>query len=140
MPINKSLIVKKLDFLNAHLACIEKMRFSKKQFVEDIDIQDLVTFRLQQSIETCIDIAAHIVAELDVPRKETVKDTLLLLGKKKIIDQNLASRMGMASDFRNRVVHGYNDFDFSLLYNDLKNNLKDLREFGKQILQYIEKG
>lgn len=46
--------------------------------------------------------------------------------------------MGKAADFRNRVVHGYNDFDFRLLFRDYKDNLKDLRAFGSHILAFLE--
>lgn len=36
------------------------------------------------------------------------------------------------------VVHGYNDFDFKLLFKDYKQDLKDLRQFGAEILKYLE--
>ena len=138
MPIDKALILNKLDFLNKQLSGIEKMDFEQQTFVENEDVHDLVTFRLQQAVETAIDIATHIIAESDLPRKETAKDAFLLLGQKAIIDKALSQKMGKASDFRNRVVHGYNDFDYSLLYKDYKNNIKDLREFGHQILKFLE--
>lgn len=138
MPIDKELIVKKLDFLNAHLSAVERMDFIEDSFVENPDIHDLVTFRLQQAVETCIDIAVHIISELDIPRKETAKDAFLLLGEQKIITKELAGKLGKAADFRNRVVHGYNNFDFRILFRDYKDDVADLRTFGRQILQYIE--
>lgn len=139
MPIDKSLIAKKLDFLNQNIAAIERMQFDKASFIKNSDIHDLVVFRLQQAVETCIDIAAHIIAESDFPRKETAKDAFLLLGEVGIIDKELALRFGKAADFRNRVVHGYNDFDYSLLYKDYKENIENLRNFGAQIIQFLEK-
>lgn len=138
MPINKSLVSKKLDFLNNYLHKIESMDFSEETFVEDIDIHDLFVFRVQQAVETCIDIAAHIIAGLDAPQKETAKDAFKFLGEKGIIDRELALKMGQAADFRNRVVHGYNDFDFKLLFKDYKDDLKDLRQFGAEIVKYLE--
>lgn len=138
MPIDKQLISKKLSILNEHLLGIERMHFTEQGFLENADVHDLVTFRLQQAVETCIDIATHIIAQLDVPRKETAKDAFLLLGERSIIDRELALRMGKAADFRNRVVHGYNDFDFRLLFKDYKDNLKDLRAFGSQVLAFLE--
>lgn len=139
MPIDKELIAKKLDFLNAHLSAVERMDFIEDSFVENADIHDLVTFRLQQAVETCIDIAAHIITELDIPRKETAKDAFLLLGEKKIITKELAGKLGKAADFRNRVVHGYNNFDFHLLFKDYKDDLNDLRQFAVEIFHFLEK-
>ena len=139
MPINKTLILKKLDFLTSQISSIERMDFNQTEFIEDTDIHDLVTFRLQQSVETIIDIASHIIAESDLPRKETAKDAILLIGKEGIIDKKLAQKLATATDFRNRVVHGYNDFDYSLLFTDYKDNIADLRKFAAQILKFTEK-
>ncbi len=138
MQISKALIAKKLDFLNEHIKKIEDMDFSKEEFLEEVDIHDLIVFRLQQAVETCIDIAAHIIAGLDAPRKETAKDAFVFLGEKRIINKELSLKMGKATDFRNRVVHGYNNFDLKLLFKDYKEDLKDLRQFGAGILKYIE--
>ena len=138
MPIDKTLIIKKLDFLNQHLTGVERMDFSEQSFIGDEDIHDLVTFRLQQAVETSIDIATHIIAESDLPRKETAKDAFLLLGEQGIIDEDLSLRMGKAADFRNRVVHGYNNFDYSLLFRDYRDNIRDLRQFGANILKFLK--
>lgn len=138
MPISKSLVSKKLDFLNDQLTKIENMSFDEVGFVENVDIHDLVTFRLQQAVETCIDIATHIIAQFDTIQRETAKDAFLYLGESKIINKGLSGRMGKAADFRNRVVHGYNDFDFRLLFKDYKDNIKDLKDFGAEIVKYLE--
>lgn len=139
MTIDKTLLSKKLDFLDQNLTKIERMEFNEDVFVDNADVHDLVTFRLQQAVETSIDIAVHMIAELKLPRKETAKDAFLLLGKEKIITENLSERMGKAADFRNRVVHGYNDFNYLLLFKDYKDDIKDLRNFGSQILKFLEK-
>lgn len=139
MPINKSLVAKKLDFLNGQLTKIENMNFDEVLFLENVDAHDLLTFRLQQAVETCIDIATHIIAQMDSPQKETAKDAFLYLGERKIINKGLSEKMGKAADFRNRVVHGYNDFDFRLLFKDYKENVKDLKNFGAEIVKYLEK-
>lgn len=138
MPINKALVFKKLDFLNEQISRIGKMDFKRSSFVEDVDVHDLVVFRLQQAVETGIGIAVHIIAGLDAPRKETAKDAFLYLGESKIIGKKLSFRMGQAADFRNRVVHGYNDFDFGELFKDYKKDLNDLRQFGAEVLKYID--
>lgn len=139
MAVNKELLSKKISFLNEQLSKIENMDFEEKDLLEDTDIQDLLTFRLQQAVETCIDIATHIIASINTPRQETAKDAFLLLGKEGIIEENISQRMGKAADFRNRVVHGYNDFDYSILFKDYKEDLQDLKNFASQILSFLEK-
>lgn len=140
MAINKQLIEKKLAALKDYLSQVENMDFRQKQLLEDRDIQDLLVFRLQQAVEVCIDIATHIIAGLDIPRKETAKDAFILLGDKKIISRELASQIGKAVDFRNIVVYHYdNGFDFRRLFKDYKDDLNDLRQFAKEIFDFLEK-
>lgn len=138
MPTSKALVSKKLNFLNELINEIERMKFDEQSFVGNADIHDLVVFRLQQAVETCIDIATYIIAETDAPQKETAKDAFYYLEELRIIDKNLAFNMGKAADFRNRVVHGYNDFDFRILFKDYKEDLNDLSNFGAAILKYLE--
>lgn len=138
MDINRDLVAKKLDFLNEQIRKIENMDFTEENFVKDVDIHDLVVFRLQQAVETCIDIATHIIAGMNAPRKETARDAFYYLGEQGILGKDLSAKMGKASNFRNRVVHGYNDFDFKLLFKDYKEDLKDLRQFGAEVLKYLE--
>lgn len=139
MPIDTTLLQKKLSILDRHLTAVERMELEEDAFVGDADIHDLVVFRLQQAVETCIDIATHLIAAIGIPRKETARDAFLLLGQEKILPEELSLRMGKAADFRNRVVHGYNDFDFRLLFRDYRDDVKDLRLFGSAILVFLEK-
>lgn len=140
MAVKRELLEKKLDILKDILKKIEGMDFDRSELLENRDIQDLLVFRLQQAVEICISIATHIIAGLDLPRKETAKDALLLLGEEKIINEKLASRMGKAIDFRNIVVHHYDEaFDFKRLFKDYKDDLNDLRQFAKEIFEFLEK-
>ncbi|MDO8657430.1 MAG: DUF86 domain-containing protein [Candidatus Levybacteria bacterium] len=139
MAIDKELLSKKLSFLKEQISKIDNMNFSETELEENKDIQDLLTFRLQQAVETSIDISTHIIASLNLKRQETSRDAFSLLGQEKIIGKDLAGKMGQAADFRNRVVHGYNNFDFSILFKDYKEDLGDLKNFGVQILAFLEK-
>ncbi len=138
MAIDQNLIIRKLEFLDRHLTAIERMEFNEQKFSTDEDIHDLVTFRLQQAVETAIDIANLLINSLGLPLQETAHEALLSLGKRKILNQKLAGKMGKAADFRNRVVHGYNNFDYKELFNDYKKDVADLRQFGKEILTLLE--
>jgi len=138
MPIDRALISKKLDFLNEQLTKVERMEFDVTELTENADIHDLIVFRLQQAVETAIDIAVHIISQLPIPRKETAKDAFLLLGQEGVIDKELSGKMGKAADFRNRVVHGYNDFDWRILFRDYRDDLADLRNFGAQIVSFLD--
>lgn len=75
MPIDKILIKEKLKKVNQYLERIENMHFSENQFLENTDYQDLLIFRLQQAVETCIDIATHIISSLNLEKPETARSS-----------------------------------------------------------------
>lgn len=137
MVVDKSLIEQKLESLKNFLLQIENMQFDEEGLVENIDIQQLLTFRLQQSVEICIDIATHIIANASLSKAETARDAFEVLGKSKIISQKTAQNMGKAGNFRNLVVHGYGKVDFSRIFYDYKKDLEDLRQFAKEIYLYL---
>lgn len=139
MAVDRDLIEKKLDILKDYILQIENMNFDETGLVENIDIQQLLSFRLQQAVETTIDLATHLIAGLSLKRQETAKDAFELLGREKIITVELSKSMGLAGDFRNLVVHGYQNINFKRLYYDYKDDLNDLREFARQINDFINK-
>lgn len=139
MAVDKTLIEKKLDLLKDYIRLIENMDFDENFLLENIDTQQLLAFRLQQAVEMTIDIATHVIAGLFLERQETAKDAFAHLGREKIITKDLAKKMGLAGNFRNLIVHGYQKIDFKRLYYDYKEDLEDLREFAKQINNFLKR-
>lgn len=139
MAIDRELIKKKLDILKNYIRQIENMDFDESGLLTNIDIQQLLSFRLQQSIETSIDIAAHIIAGLSLERQETAQDIFAILGKEKIITTKLSKHMGLAGNFRNLIVHGYQKLDLKRLFYDYKDDLNDIREYAGQIYEFLQK-
>lgn len=139
MPIDKALIKEKLEKIDQYIERIENMHFSENQFLENVDIQDLLTFRLQQGIEVCIDAATHIISALNLEKPETARSSFDVLAQHKIIGKDLAERLSLAVSFRNLAVHGYEKFDFKKLFFDYKDDLQDLKHFITKIIEFIEK-
>lgn len=139
MPIDRALIKEKLEKIDQYIERIENMHFSENQFLENVDIQDLLTFRLQQAVEICIDTATQIISALNLEKPETARSSFDVLAQHKIIDKDLAGRLSFAVSFRNLAVHGYEKFDFKRLFFDYKDDLKDLKHFISKIIEFIEK-
>lgn len=104
----------------------------------DEDIQDLLDRRMQVALEICIDIAAHMIAGLDLPRKEKATDAFSLLSQNDILDSELADKMIGVVGLRNILVHEYAQIDYHLAYHDLKEKIADLRSFARWIGIYID--
>lgn len=139
MAIDRNIITAKLDELKTAIRKIENMDLTLEIILEDEDIQDLVDRRMQMAIESCIDIATHLTAGLELPRKEYASDIFLLLGKNDILSKDIARKMAGATGLRNILVHEYADVDYKLAYSDLKDKLKDLKTFAREVLGFLEK-
>lgn len=134
-----STIEKMLTYLEDSIAKIEKMDLTIDMIIGDEDIQDLVDRRMQKATETCIDIATHLTAVLKLPRQETAGSIFELLGREKIISPKLAKKMIGAVGLRNIIVHVYKEMDYRLAYINLNDKLTDLRQFAKEIYEFLQK-
>lgn len=139
MVVDKLTVESLLEKLKDSLNKIEAMDFTFDMVLGNEDIQDLLDRRMQVAIESCIDIASHIAAELQLPRREAVRELFLLLGKEGIIPKDLAEKMAKAVGFRNILVHEYASIDYELGYSDLDKKLNDLRQFAKEVVEFLEK-
>lgn len=138
MKIDKILLEQKLEKLDEYIERIENMHFSEDQFIENVDYQDLLTFRLQQAVEICIDVATHIISSLHLQKPDTARSSFAVLSVHKIITRKLADGLALAVSFRNLAVHGYEQFDFKQVFYDYKKDLVDLKEFAAQILLFLK--
>jgi uncharacterized protein YutE (UPF0331/DUF86 family) len=91
---------------------------------------------LQLSIQACIDVAGHLVAELDLPLPPNYRSLfpeLTSVG----LDQGLAARLGDAAGLRNILVHDYLDLDENVVWSAL-GHLDDLRGFAAFVLAKLD--
>jgi len=139
MVIDKTLLKNLLGNLKVTINKIERMDIALENVLEDEDIQDLLDRRMQVAVENCIDIATHLAAGLDLPRKERASDVFLLLAEKEIISAELAHKLAGAAGLRNILVHEYMEIDYRLAYSDIDEKLLDLKQFGKEVLDFLEK-
>jgi uncharacterized protein YutE (UPF0331/DUF86 family) len=62
--IDKNLILSKAGRVDDHLRRIrEKRSVTVDEFLRDLDRQESILFNLQMAIQSCIDIAAHIISD-----------------------------------------------------------------------------
>jgi len=139
MAIDKNLIKAKLEELKTAIRKIENMDLTMEMILGDEDIQDLIDRRMQIAIESCIDISTHLSAGLELHRKEYASDVFLLLGENNILSNDIARKMAGAVGLRNILVHEYAEIDYKLAYSDLEAKLKDLKTFGREIIEFLEK-
>jgi uncharacterized protein YutE (UPF0331/DUF86 family) len=91
---------------------------------------------LQLSIQVCIDIAGHLVSELNLPMPPDYRGLFPELTAAGL-DPALAGRLGVATGLRNVLVHEYIDLDEDLVWGAL-GLLGDLREFAAFVVSKLD--
>ena len=139
MSVDPDVIKELLAHLREYVSRIDNMDFEPHELHEDVDVQDLVAHRLHTAVETMIDISMHIASGLNLPKRDDSASVIKLLGKERILSDNLVKRLTGAPGARNVIVHEYHNVDFQDLEKNLDQNIIDLKDYAKEIVEYLEK-
>lgn len=66
-------------------------------------------------------------------------ESFLLLGENKLVDFELAKRLGKMTGFRNLLVHGYGKIDDNKMFKIMREDLGDVEAFLEALQSIIEK-
>lgn len=65
-----------LDKLESLRRCIQRIESKRPDTLEalqaDLDLQDILSLNLTRAVQVSVDVAAHLVADLDVPAPDTM--------------------------------------------------------------------
>jgi uncharacterized protein YutE (UPF0331/DUF86 family) len=88
------------------------------------------------AIETCIDIANHIIASEDYRFPRDNADSFVVLVEQGIVSTTEKDNLTAMARFRNRLVHLYWDVEDERLYDFLQGSLGDLERFGQTVARH----
>lgn len=132
--MDKAVLIAKLGALRRCLERIQaKTPATALELVEDYDRQDIIAVNLERAIQQCVDIAAHILADLDRPAPESMAGAFEALGELGVLSKPLADHLKRSVGFRNISVHAYQDIDWNVVYSIVTTRLEDFPEFIRQI-------
>jgi uncharacterized protein YutE (UPF0331/DUF86 family) len=136
--VDKNLIGRKLADMDTYLEQIrEYSKISVAAYKKDWKTQRIVERTLQILIETCIDIANHIISDGNMRLPDSYADTFLVLMEGKFITKSLCTRMEKIVKFRNIVVHQYEKIDPAIVVSILNKNLSDFEKFKKEMIRAL---
>ena len=95
---------------------------------------------LQVSIECCLDIAHHIVADEGYRTPTDNYDTFVVLSENGVLPNAFMPTLRQMVSFRNRVVHLYWDVDDATVYHIMQSDLGDFETYIDYILNFTQGG
>ena len=137
--INRDIIIDKASRAERHLKRIKGKRdVSLDRFLSDVDVQDIVLFNLQIAIQSCIDIASHIISDEELGVAGSTSEIFYILQENNYIDAQLTEKIVSAVGFRNLVAHEYGNLDLKKVYKIIHEDMEDIQVFLKEILKKCE--
>jgi len=92
-----------------------------------------IKYFLLEAIEATCSICLHLVAKKLRKGVESPAECFELLGKEKLINENLSASLRKMARFRNILVHRYWEVDEKKVYQYAKKNLVDFEKFIEAI-------
>ncbi len=123
-------IRERLGRLDALLARLETTRRrGSDAYLASVDERLRTERALQLALQICLDVGAHLIAELGLRPPDEYRETFPRLAEAGLLEPELAVRLADAAGLRNRLVHGYADLDDAQVFSALE-GLDDLRAFA----------
>jgi uncharacterized protein YutE (UPF0331/DUF86 family) len=110
-----------------------------EQYVRDWKTQRIVERTLQMMIETCVDIAGHIISDKRYRVPKSYGETFRILREENVLGEGLCDTMEKMAQFRNIVVHSYDKVDAEIVVNILRNHLDDFLHYRNAILAFLKR-
>lgn len=138
--IDADVITAKLAQLAEHTARVRARCPPAPEGFANRDTRDLVAFNLMLAVQTCLDIASHVIAGEGWPAAPTLRDAFLSLANENVLEPDTATALARAAGLRNVVAHGYAGVDLDLLYRSATDGLDDLEAFATQVARWMTSG
>ncbi len=137
--VDPDLLSSRLNKLEEYLHKLGRLASMEKEvFLEDFTHVESAKHLLQVSIECCLDIAHHIVADERYRTPTDYYDTFIVLNEQHIIPDTFLPTLRQMVSFRNRVVYLYWEVDDETVYHILQENLADFDTYVRYILDFVE--
>ena len=137
--VDRTLILRKLSALEEYYEQIAEYRsISTDQYAKDWKSQRIIERTLQMMVETCIDIAGHIIADMKFRVPVSYADSFHVLAENDIVNESLSASLEKMAKFRNIVVHDYDRVDEEIVIGILRKNLDDFTIFKDAVVSFLK--
>jgi uncharacterized protein YutE (UPF0331/DUF86 family) len=110
---------------------------SLKQLNTDRDKRNMVLHAMLVSIQASIDIANHLIAEKELRKPATYRESFEILGQSELIPEGMTRELSDLAGFRNVLVHVYWGLDMEEVHGVLQNDLRVLRAFRNVVRELL---
>ena len=128
--VDRDLVRRRLALLDQYLAQLAPYAaLDLATYESDWKTQRIVERTLHLSIETCMDLADHVVADRKLRVPDTGAEAFEILAEAQVLPQELGRSLATMVGFRNILVHDYTKLDPAVVLRVLGHDVQDLVRF-----------
>lgn len=136
--MDREVVEQKLESLRRCLQRVaDKCPPDPETLEREPDLQDIIVLNLSRAVQLCVDIGAHLIADMELPPPDTMGQVFESLAGSGVIHQNLATQLKKAVGFRNVAVHNYKEIDWTVVHAIARHHLGGFTDYAKSIVSYI---
>ena len=102
----------------------------------DRDALDLVSFNLMLAVQTCSDIASHIISDEGWPAAQSLAASFNRLRDQGVVSSATAAALARAVGLRNVVAHGYGGINPAMVHAAATAGVRDLEAFSQEVARW----
>ena len=102
----------------------------RERFLADADFRDIACYRLLVAIESALALCFHVSARRLKKAPDDYAACFAVLADHDLVPRALSTRLQKRARFRNLLVHVYWKLDDNQVYDVIRRDLGDLREFS----------
>lgn len=128
--VDRDLVRRRLVLLDQYLAQLAPYAaLSLAEYESDWKTQRVVERTLHLSIETCMDLADHVIADRKLRVPDTGAEAFEILAEAQVLPAELGRSLATMVGFRNILVHDYAKLDPAVVLRVLGHDVQDLVRF-----------
>lgn len=136
---NLKVIENKKSSVLKYLKILQRYRkYSRVDIEDNIDIRGAIERYLYLAIQSAIDLAEAIIAYKDFRKPTTMTEAFYILNEEGLISDDLTKKLTKIVGFRNIVAHDYEKIDYDIVFDILRNKLKDVEKFLTEISKKLK--
>ena len=135
--MDKEFLNRKIDLALNYSIELKKLKFTKQDLKENIDIMAKLYYLYQNVIERCLRIAVYINKINNFKVNASAKETFIELANNNIILRDTAKSLGGAYGFRNALVHDYDTLDLEIIVKSHATNVINLQKYLQEVAKYV---
>ena len=136
--VDRDLVLRKIADVERYLQQLTGYRqIDLETYQSDWKTQRIVERTLHLTIEACMDLADHIVADRCLRVPDTGAATFEILAEAGVVSPELGKALSRMAGFRNILVHDYARLDPAIVLRVLRTDVADIERFRDAVLRAI---